>query len=51
MTEVTMCCWICCHTGSEENSVVIVNDEMICEECMRELAQIEEECGAKSKRY
>lgn len=36
-------CWICMQT----DNVNIVNEEWICDECLRELAEIEEEENGK----
>jgi hypothetical protein len=51
MTSKPLECWICGAVSCSDNPVTIVNDERICDECMRETAIIEEEQRAKSKRY
>jgi hypothetical protein len=44
MTEIPVC-WICCAISTSDNPVMTINEERICEECIRETAQIEEELG------
>lgn len=51
MSDKPLECWICLCVSTSDNQVNIVNDEHICDECMRELAVIEEERRAESKRY
>lgn len=41
MRELT--CEICLCNHTEKNPVTIINEEMVCAECLRDLAQIEEE--------
>ena len=48
MSEHNLVCWICCHVSTCDNSVTIVNEEQICDECMHELAQIVGEMGEES---
>ena len=47
MSDKPLSCWICCCTSESDNQVNIVNEEQICDECMRELAEIEEEQSGK----
>jgi hypothetical protein len=41
MTDHVLSCWICCSIGTSDNPVNIVNEEHICDECLREMAIIE----------
>jgi hypothetical protein len=43
MSDKPLSCWICCAVSASDNQVNIVNQEQICDECMRELAIIEGE--------
>ena len=43
MSDHNLVCWICGSVSTCDNPVTIVNEEKICDECMHELAQIEEE--------
>ena len=47
MTDKVLKCWICGVASTCDNQVNIVNEEQICDECMRELAIIEEENHGK----
>jgi hypothetical protein len=43
MSDKPLSCWICCAVSESDNQVNMVNQEQICDECMRELAIIEGE--------
>jgi hypothetical protein len=47
MTDKILKCWICGCGSTCDNQVNIVNEEQVCDECMRELAIIEEENHGK----
>ena len=49
MSDKPLSCWICCCVSECDNQVNIVNEEQVCDECLRELAIIQGEHGGKDE--